>query len=127
MAWISANRQQLDLSSMDAEASKRVIIYILGNMYAGTWFARNRLADHPRCSSSISNGDCWTYGFAQSVAVDNAYCNSAAGKKIPKGVIATNQKESPIILVMATQISLIMPRSARFRSSLAGLIQVGMF
>ncbi len=78
-AWIRSHRAQLGIAENDTRGEERMSIYVLGNMYSGLWGSRTRSADHPRCSSSTNNGECWAYGFSQSAAVNDAYCNSGAG------------------------------------------------
>jgi hypothetical protein len=79
LAWVRVHRVQLGIAENDARGNERMAVYVLGNMYSGVWGSRLRSADHPRCSSSINNGDCWAYGFSQSAAVNDDYCNSGAG------------------------------------------------
>jgi hypothetical protein len=80
-AWITAHARELGVNATDRARSEGLTVYVLGHMYAGTWFGsavtRN---NHPRCSDYLRNGDCWSYGFAQSAAVTDAYCGSDDGK-----------------------------------------------
>ncbi len=78
-AWVKGHRAQLGLAENNTRGEEGIAMYVLANMYFGQWGSRERSADHPRCSSSISNGDCWAYGFAQSSAVTDSYCNSGEG------------------------------------------------
>ena len=79
-AWINSNRALLGWSPMDTARDEIFAAYITGNMYHGLWSSRERASDHPRCSSSMTNGDCWAFGFAQSRSVDMAYCQSTDGR-----------------------------------------------
>lgn len=78
-AWIDAHRDQLGWQAADYDRDRLFAAYIAGNMYAGFWGSSSRAADHPRCSSSQSNGDCWAYGFSQSRLVNDTYCASSNG------------------------------------------------
>ncbi|MFH0885096.1 MAG: hypothetical protein V1861_05290 [Candidatus Micrarchaeota archaeon] len=78
-SWITTNRGKLNWGAGDLDKDNLFAAYIAGNMYAGFWGSTARAADHPRCSSSVSNGDCWAYGFSQSWAINETYCASSDG------------------------------------------------
>ncbi len=78
-AWVASHRSLLGLGANSTREEERLTAYVLGNIYSGLWYSRDRSAEHPRCSSSTSNGDCWAYGFAQSASVTDAYCSSGEG------------------------------------------------
>ncbi|MCI0504212.1 hypothetical protein L0Y65_05910 [Candidatus Micrarchaeota archaeon] len=82
-AWISSNRGKLNWGAGDIDKDSLFAAYIAGNMYAGFWGSTARAADHPRCSSGVSNGDCWAYGFSLSWAVNDTYCSSSEGQDDP--------------------------------------------
>jgi hypothetical protein len=81
--WINSHRGQLNWGSGDIDKDSLFAAYVAGNMYSGFWGSKSRSADHPRCSSGVSNGDCWAYGFSLSWAVNDTYCASDAGQDDP--------------------------------------------
>jgi hypothetical protein len=79
LAWINANRSLLNWG-LDLAKDRAFAGYIAGNMYDGVWESRNRV-NHPRCSTSSANGDCWADGFARSWSVTTEYCGSGEGQQ----------------------------------------------
>jgi hypothetical protein len=55
-------------------------MYVAANMYSGLWNSAMRDSSHPRCSSSVANGECWSYGYSMSRVVDGGYCSSQNGQ-----------------------------------------------
>ncbi|MEW6721882.1 MAG: hypothetical protein AB1324_01325 [Candidatus Micrarchaeota archaeon] len=79
--FINTHRQMLGWPASDAERDRLFSMYVAGNMYDGVWNSSSRNSSHPRCSSAIPNGECWTYGFSMSRVVDSAYCSSGNGQQ----------------------------------------------
>lgn len=82
-AWISANRDLLNWGPHDAVKDEAFAFYVAAHIYEGTWQSSTRSASHPRCSSSISNGDCWTRGFNESWRVSEEYCQPDENGQVP--------------------------------------------
>ncbi|MEW6722808.1 MAG: hypothetical protein AB1324_06100, partial [Candidatus Micrarchaeota archaeon] len=79
-AWITSHRSMLNWPATDIDKDNLFAAYITGNMYAGFWGSSGRSADHPRCISGQSNGECWAYGFSISWPVNATYCQSSDGQ-----------------------------------------------
>ncbi|VVC03037.1 Uncharacterised protein [Candidatus Bilamarchaeum dharawalense] len=81
--WIFDNRGKLNWQATDSEKDSVFAAYIAAHKYGGTWDAKgttSRKPGHPRCASTMKNGDCWAYGFSQSWPYDAAYCGTDAGR-----------------------------------------------
>ncbi|MFN7991069.1 MAG: hypothetical protein U0R44_02820 [Candidatus Micrarchaeia archaeon] len=81
--FINSHREMLGWGASDFDKDSLFAAYIAGNMYSGFWGSSTRSADFnnawPGCSSSFSNGECWTQSFFESRSVNDTYCTSDAG------------------------------------------------
>lgn len=82
-SWINEHRSFLNWG-LDPAKDSAFAGYIAGNRYHGLWGSRDRI-NHPRCSSSQTNGDCWAEGFARSWNVTVEYCGSGEGQQDTEG------------------------------------------
>jgi hypothetical protein len=82
-AWMANNHDKLNWPSSDIDKDSLFAAYIAAHKYGGFWDGSSRGTyqgrEHPRCSSSQRNGDCWAYGFSLSWSVNETFCSSSEG------------------------------------------------
>ncbi len=82
-SFIDSHRGQLGWAA-DYDKDNLLAAWIAGDMYSGFWGERARSADfvnaYPGCSSSSTNGECWTQSFFESRTVNDTYCSSSDGQ-----------------------------------------------
>lgn len=103
LVWMINHKSSFNFSLSDRRKTAVVAAFITKHMRSGVWYSSRRVPPwpwpvpvHPRCTSTLQNGDCWAIGFRESWHVTTKYCNSSQGAGDSRCANGKPRQEPPL-------------------------------